>query len=113
MASSRVTANPDSMRPAASPWRLVLVVSVLCLALLTTVLSQQQPPVISFHIIVVESRDAADRILEQLRGGENVVALASRVSVDPSAANGGLVGPLPLSELRPQIRSAVEGLRVG
>src|SRR3954467_4123952 len=101
------------MRPPSSPRRLVLVVSVFCLALLTTLLSQQPPAVVSFHIIVVESRDAAERVLEQLRGGENFVALASRVSVDPSAANGGVVGPLPVSDLRPQIRTALESLRAG
>src|SRR6476659_8581270 len=92
---------------------LVLVVAVLCLAPLPAVFSQAQSPVISFRIIVVESRDVAERVLEQLRRGENFVALASRVSVDPSAASGGLVGPVPLSDLRPQIRTALESLRAG
>src|SRR5678810_766395 len=90
---------------------LSIVAAFLCVVHLTTVSSQSQSPVISFRIIVVESRDVAEHVLEQLRGGENFVALASRVSVDPSAASGGLVGPVPLTDLRPQIRTVLESLR--
>src|ERR1700750_1441035 len=92
---------------------LSLVTALLCLVALATVSSQSPSPVISFRIIVVESRDAAERVLQQLRAGENFVALASRASIDPSAANGGLVGPLALSDLGPQIRTALAGLREG
>jgi tetratricopeptide (TPR) repeat protein len=53
------------------------------------------------------------RVLEQLTGGENFVALARTLSVDPSASNGGLVGPVSVADLRPQIRSVLERLRVG
>jgi len=88
-----------------------LVVALLGLAPLPAVFSQT--PAISFRIIVVESRDMAERLLQQLRSGENFVALASGVSVDPSATSGGLVGPVSLSDLRPQIRTALENLRVG
>jgi hypothetical protein len=70
-------------------------------------------PTISFRIIVVESQDAAERVLEQLKNGENIVALAARISVDRSASRGGLVGPVPISELRPEIRNVLSGLRPG
>jgi hypothetical protein len=95
------------------PRSLALVVFVLCLASLSVVVSQSPAAVISFRIIVVESRDAAERVLEQLRGGENFVALAARVSIDPSGRSGGLVSRVPLSDLRPQIRAALANLRVG
>jgi hypothetical protein len=68
---------------------------------------------ISFRIIVVETADAARQVLQRLNSGENFVALAQRLSVDPSGRNGGLVGPVPSSDLRPQLRSVVEGLAVG
>src|SRR5215212_8808371 len=90
-----------------------LVVAVLCFAPFPAVFSQSQPTVVTFRIIVVESRDTAERVLDQLRGGENFVALAFRVSVDPSATNGGLVGPLPLSDVRLQIRTALERMHAG
>jgi len=87
--------------------------ALLFLVALVPVLSQPAQRTISFRIIVVESQDAAERILVRLRSGENFVALAAEVSSDPSASNGGLVGPLPASDLRPQIRSALDGLRSG
>ena len=90
----------------------VLVGALLCVTALAPVASQPQAPpspTISFRIIVVESQDAAERVLEQLKNGENIVALAARISVDRSASRGGLVGPVPISELRPEIRNASNG----
>src|SRR5215471_19647078 len=92
---------------------LGLAAAILFLTALVPVLSQTTAPTIAFRIIVVDSRDAAERILARLRSGENFVALAAEVSADPSASNGGLVGPLPLSDLRPQIRSVLDALRPG
>ena len=95
-----------------------LVVAVLSLAAVSRVFSQRQTPAaqadtIAFRIIVVESEDAARRLLERLMNGENFVAVAKTESVDPSATNAGLVGPMPVADLRPQIRSVLERLRVG
>ena len=92
---------------------LGLAAAILLLAARAPVLSQTTPPTIAFRIIVVDSRDAAERVLARLRSGENFVALAAEISADPSASNGGLVGPLPLSDLRPQIRSVLDALRPG
>jgi hypothetical protein len=68
---------------------------------------------VTLRIIVVESEDEARRLREELAGGANFVALASARSVDPSAADGGLLGRLSLSSLRPDLRAAVDGLPVG
>ena len=94
-------------------WCLSLVAALACLLPQTPVLTQSSTPLISFRMIVVESHDAAERVIQQLRAGENFVALASRISIDPSAGSGGLVGPLALSDLGPQIRTALAGLREG
>jgi hypothetical protein len=68
---------------------------------------------VSLRIIVLESEDEARRVREELQGGANFVALATARSVDPSAAQGGLIGRLPLSSLRPELRTAIGGLAAG
>ena len=74
-----------------------------------------QPPrgAIQFRIIVVESADEARRVLDQLAAGANFVALARQVSVDATARSGWLVGPVALADLRAEVRTALERLRVG
>jgi hypothetical protein len=92
---------------------LLVAVSAIAVARLA---SQQTPAgaaTVSFRIVVVESQDAAAGVLEALTRGENIVALAARVSIDPSAASGGLVGPVAVEDLRPEIRRALDSLRVG
>src|SRR5687768_7056395 len=73
----------------------------------------QAPDDVTFRIIVVSSPDAAQRVAAQIAGGVNVVALAQAESIDPSAANGGLIGPIALSSLRPELRDALAGLAIG
>jgi tetratricopeptide (TPR) repeat protein len=96
--------------------RVGLTAVALLIAALVPLRSQPQSApqnAIFFRIIVVESADAARRVLDQLAAGENFVALAQKVSVDPSAANGGLVGPVQIADLRGELRTGLEGLRVG
>ncbi|MCA1941674.1 MAG: peptidylprolyl isomerase, partial [Caenispirillum bisanense] len=54
-----------------------------------------------------EVREAADRLVSQIRGGANFVALAQQFSQDPTAAKGGDMGWVPLSTLEPELREAV------
>ena len=68
---------------------------------------------VALRIIVVGSKEEAQQIVERLRQGENFVALATQVSLDPSADRGGLLGRVALSSLRPALRNAVENLAVG
>ena len=95
--------------------RAGLLATAFIITALGPVFPQQPGPQdgVSFRIIVVETADAARQLLQQLAGGENFVALAQKISVDPSGSNGGLVGPLRLADLRPELRSALEGLTVG
>jgi len=69
--------------------------------------------VLSFRIIVVDSHDDAQRVREQLLGGEDFASLARSLSIDSSAARGGLLGPLAASGLRPEIQSTLAGLTPG
>ena len=75
--------------------------------------AQQPAEDVTLRIIVVSTMAEAQRVVGQLQGGESFVALAQQVSLDPSAANGGLLGRVAVSALRPELRQAVQGLQVG
>jgi tetratricopeptide (TPR) repeat protein len=68
---------------------------------------------VTLRIIVVGSADEAQRVVQQLTSGESFIELARRVSLDATAENGGLLGRMALSALRPELRSALEGLGAG
>jgi hypothetical protein len=99
--------------------RAGLIVAALLAATMAPLWSQAPQPAtplqgtILFRIIVVESADAAQRVIDQLAAGENFVALAQKISVDATGRNGGLVGPVPVGDLRGELRTALEGLRPG
>src|SRR5262245_8895421 len=76
-------------------------------------LSSRPADALTLRIIVVGSEDEAQRVVDQLRNGDNFVALARRISQDPSADNGGLLGRVAVSSLRPELREALQGLAVG
>ena len=44
---------------------------------------------VALRILVVGSKEEAQQIVERLRQGENFVALANQISLDPSADRGG------------------------
>src|SRR5580765_8216238 len=67
----------------------------------------------TLRIIVLETEDEARRAREELLRGANFLAMAAARSVDPSKANGGMLGRVSLSSLRPELRKAVEGVPVG
>ena len=47
------------------------------------------------------------------RGGESFEKLAAELSDAPSKANGGLIGPLNLDDLSPELRKLIEAMKVG
>ena len=55
----------------------------------------------------------AEGLQARARAGESFATLVTEASDAPSKANGGLVGPLSLSELDPGVRKLVEGLKPG
>ena len=46
-------------------------------------------------------------------GGENFEKLASEISDSPSKANAGLIGPLSVTDISPELRKAVEAMKAG
>jgi hypothetical protein len=94
---------------------LLLAIVAALVAAQTSPASRGQDPdrQVIFRIIVVSSEDAARRLAEQIARGANFVALAGAESIDPSASNGGLIGPIALSALRPEMRDVLQTLRSG
>ena len=106
------TVRESSSAPASRALRLLaLAACLLCTSGLAAF--QALPDTLTLRIIVVGSADEAGRVVEQLERGENFVALAQRVSLDPSADTGGLLGRIALSSLRPELRAALHGVGVG
>jgi tetratricopeptide (TPR) repeat protein len=68
---------------------------------------------VTFRIIVVSSAERAEQLAVRGRQGEDFATLARAESLDPSAARGGLIGPIALSELRAELRDALRNLPAG
>ena len=66
----------------------------------------------------VAADESAKARIQELRtrvtvGGENFQKLASEVSDSPSKANAGLIGPLSVTDISPDLRKVVENLKPG
>jgi peptidyl-prolyl cis-trans isomerase SurA len=69
-------------------------------------------------VMNVAADEAAKAKVEQLRkrvttGGENFEKLAAEISDSPSKANAGLIGPLSVNDLSPELRKLVESMKAG
>lgn len=58
-------------------------------------------------------RERAQDVKKRLESGEPFARLAGEVSAAASKANGGLIGPLKLAELAPQLRDLLAAMNVG
>jgi len=68
--------------------------------------------------INVAADEAAKARAEEIRtrvtaGKDNFEQLASQVSESPSKANGGLIGPLSMQDISPDLRKVVEAMKPG
>ena len=59
------------------------------------------------------AQETANRIRERVVAGENFEKLATDVSDAPSKANAGLIGPLSMNDLSPDLRKMVDAMQVG
>jgi peptidyl-prolyl cis-trans isomerase SurA len=60
-----------------------------------------------------QARDKADKIRQRAVGGESFEKLAADNSDAPSRTNAGLIGPLSLSDLSPDVQKLLQGLKAG
>ena len=79
--------------------------------------SAQQPAPsasrVALRIIVVDSIQQADQVLERLKKGEGFAALAAETSTDATGQNGGLMGKVDAKTLRSELREALKVLKPG
>ena len=68
---------------------------------------------VTFRIIVASTPEAARALRDRVTRGAAFDELAVAESIDPSARRGGLVGPVAIRELRPELRDALAGLGPG
>ncbi len=66
----------------------------------------------------VAADEAAQAKAEEIRkrvssGGENFEKLAGEISESPSRANAGLIGPLSVTDISPELRKVVEAMKPG
>ncbi len=95
---------------------MLIVTGTFCSALFPQAAqSTQNPPSeeVTLQIIVVSSPEDAQRVVDRLQKGEDFAALAKRESIDSTADDGGLMGKVSLSMLRPELRDALQGVSVG
>jgi hypothetical protein len=64
-------------------------------------------------LIVVESQSEAQKILQQLSGGEDFATVARQKSVDPTSVDGGSMGEVDPNLLRAELRDALRGVEPG
>jgi peptidyl-prolyl cis-trans isomerase SurA len=60
-----------------------------------------------------EAKAKAEELRQRLLKGEPFPRLAAEVSASPSKANGGLIGPIHMDELAPQLQQLLNKLKVG
>jgi hypothetical protein len=68
---------------------------------------------VNLQVIVVDSLDKAQTILDRLKKGEDFTALAKAQSLDRSATQGGYLGAVEPATLRPELREALKGVGPG
>jgi len=59
------------------------------------------------------AKERADAIRARILAGESFEKVAAEVSDAPSKANAGLIGPLSVNDLSPDLRKVIEGMKVG
>ena len=69
-------------------------------------------------VLNVGADEAMKEKAEEIRrrvtaGGENFEKLAAEISDSPSKANAGLIGPLSVNDISPDLRKLVEGMKAG
>ncbi len=64
-------------------------------------------------IIVTRKAEQAAAVLRKLNAGWDFGVLAREYSIDPSAAQGGYLGPLRPDELKPELRDALTAVKPG
>jgi tetratricopeptide (TPR) repeat protein len=95
-------------------WRLTAAAVVLGLMLFSQVsLTGDDASAIPVRLIVLNSEQEAQSVLDRLKAGDDFAVLAREKSVDATAVDGGLLGKVDPSTLRSELRDALRGVQPG
>jgi hypothetical protein len=91
-----------------------LITALLLHAGLSHLVAQEvSPGEVKLQVIVVDTETKAQEVLLRLKKGEDFAELAKEVSIDPYSGNGGNVGEVDPTVLRPELREALATMRAG
>jgi tetratricopeptide (TPR) repeat protein len=90
-----------------------LLVAASCFSVPASFAQNAQHQPIGVQIIVVPSTKEAQQILDRLKAGEDFATVAKQKSTDATAEDGGYLGKVDPSTLRPELRDAIAGLEPG
>src|SRR5262245_12475783 len=97
--------------------RLIMNKTVCCLLLMLAAPAlaavQQMEAPVGLRMIVVRTESDANSVLGRLRAGEKFEELAKTLSGDSSAGSGGYIGAFSPAELRPEFKTALQGVSAG
>jgi tetratricopeptide (TPR) repeat protein len=71
------------------------------------------PTKVNLQVIVVDSEAKAQQVEQRLLKGDDFATIARETSISPSASSGGVLGEVDPSTLRPELRQALAGMKVG
>src|SRR3990172_6670178 len=74
---------------------------------------EQEASELALRMVLVRTRSEAEEIFKRLEAGEPFEKLAREHSLHPTAKDGGYMGRMNLSALRPELREALKGLTPG
>ena len=105
----------SASRPSALRWRLAIALVLLSLfaAFGFQSLTNAPPGYLALRIIVVNSQQEAQQILDGLKGGQDFSTLAKDKSTDPTANEGGYLGEIEPAKLRLELQDALKGVGPG
>ncbi|HEU4692042.1 MAG TPA: FG-GAP-like repeat-containing protein, partial [Vicinamibacterales bacterium] len=91
----------------------LLAFTVLLFAVTTTGGQAPKTDTLTLRIIVVESQEDARMVQTRLARGEDFADLARTLSVDPSSRDGGMIGTVGISTLRPELQDVLQNVGIG
>jgi tetratricopeptide (TPR) repeat protein len=92
---------------------MFVAVLAACLPVVAQAAQSEPSSDVNLRIIVVSSAESAQHILVLLGQGADFAVLARKESIDSTAESGGLLGRVSPSMLRPELRTALQGLKPG
>ena len=100
-----------------APIRAIVAIALHVLLILAAISAKAQSAdashTLDIGIIVMPTKSQADAVIKELNAGADFAVLAKEKSIDATASDGGYMGNLDPSQLRGELRDALQGHAVG